>query len=221
MAVGATHGRVHPESALMLFSLGSHLCVGGARHRITCSACLRLINFAHGDFITFGAYAASSYRRAIDVATMARRRLAGGTPGSRRSARSWWAGGSAVGRLRLPSAARQQSAPTLMVASFSLGYIIQNAILVIYGCATQDHRLVVVAGRAGASWRRSLSAAGSGDHRRNVRADGRRSPRFSSAPATACRSAQRRKIFSWPAISASRPIRRSAWHSRCRAFSRR
>jgi branched-chain amino acid transport system permease protein len=91
---------------------------------------LRLINFAHGDFITFGAYALIVPSTA-DVATV----LVGGW--------SW--------ELLIPTICivviaialvsdffvfrplRGASAPTLMAASFALSYIIQNAILVIYG----------------------------------------------------------------------------------------
>ena len=91
---------------------------------------LRLINFAHGDFITIGAFGLIVPSR-NDIATMAI--------------------GSLPLVLMVPAACaivviatllsdrlvfrplRTASAPTLMVASFSLGYIIQNTILVIYG----------------------------------------------------------------------------------------
>ncbi len=91
---------------------------------------LRLINFAHGDFITIGAFALIVPSR-NDMATMA----IGNLPVA----------------LLVPAACavvvlaallsdrlvfrplRTASAPTLMVASFSVGYIIQNTILVIYG----------------------------------------------------------------------------------------
>ena len=114
---------------------------------------------------------------------------------------------------------RTASAPTLMVASFSVGYIIQNTILVTYGArpktidlwsslgeqlhfgAVRVPRLEVVTIAVTLVLLATLTA-------------------FSSAPATACKSAQRRKIFSWRAISASGPTWRSAWHSHCRAFSR-
>ena len=91
---------------------------------------LRLINFAHGDFITIGAFGLIVPSR-NDVAIVA------------------------IGRLPVvllvPAACaivviaallsdrlvfrplRTASAPTLMVASFSVGYIIQNTILVTYG----------------------------------------------------------------------------------------
>ncbi len=91
---------------------------------------LRLINFAHGDFITFGAYALIVPSTA-DVAQL-------------------WVGGwnwalliptvcIVVVALALISdffvfrPLRGASAPTLMAASFALSYILQNSILVIYG----------------------------------------------------------------------------------------
>ena len=91
---------------------------------------LRLINFAHGDFITIGAFGLIVPSR-NDMAIMAI--------------------GSLPVVLLVPAACaivviaallsdrlvfrplRTASAPTLMVASFSLGYIIQNTILVTYG----------------------------------------------------------------------------------------
>ena len=91
---------------------------------------LRLINFAHGDFITIGAFGLIVPSR-NDMATMAI--------------------GSLPVVLLVPAACaivvaaallsdrlvfrplRTASAPTLMVASFSVGYIIQNTILVTYG----------------------------------------------------------------------------------------
>lgn len=91
---------------------------------------LRLINFAHGDFITIGAFGLIVPSR-NDTATMAI--------------------GSLPVVLLVPAACaivviaallsdrlvfrplRTASAPTLMVASFSVGYIIQNTILVTYG----------------------------------------------------------------------------------------
>lgn len=91
---------------------------------------LRLINFAHGDFITIGAFGLIVPSR-NDIATMAI--------------------GSLPVVLLVPAACaivviaallserlvfrplRTASAPTLMVASFSVGYIIQNTILVTYG----------------------------------------------------------------------------------------
>jgi branched-chain amino acid transport system permease protein len=91
---------------------------------------LRLINFAHGDFITFAAYALI-----VPSSADAAQLLVGG----------WnWS-------LLIPTVCivvialallsdlfvfrplRGASAPTLMAASFALSYIIQNAILVIYG----------------------------------------------------------------------------------------
>ena len=91
---------------------------------------LRLINFAHGDFITIGAFGLIVPSR-NDMATMGI--------------------GSLPVVLLVPAACaivviaallsdrlvfrplRTASAPTLMVASFSVGYIIQNTILVTYG----------------------------------------------------------------------------------------
>lgn len=91
---------------------------------------LRLINFAHGDFITIGAFGLIVPSR-NDTAIMAI--------------------GSLPVVLLVPAACaivvaaallsdrlvfrplRTASAPTLMVASFSVGYIIQNTILVTYG----------------------------------------------------------------------------------------
>ena len=91
---------------------------------------LRLINFAHGDFITIGAFGLIVPSR-NDIAMMAV--------------------GSLPVILLVPAACaivviaallsdrlvfrplRTASAPTLMVASFSVGYIIQNTILVVYG----------------------------------------------------------------------------------------
>jgi branched-chain amino acid transport system permease protein len=91
---------------------------------------LRLINFAHGDFITIGAFGLIVPSR-NDMAIMAI--------------------GSLPVVLLVPAACaivviaallsdrlvsrplRTASAPTLMVASFSVGYIIQNTILMTYG----------------------------------------------------------------------------------------
>ncbi len=91
---------------------------------------LRLTNFAHGDFISFGAYALIV--PSVDVTAT---KFIGAWP--------WY--------LTLPAIAvvvvllallsdllvfrklRQASAPTLMIASFAVGYVIQNAILMIYG----------------------------------------------------------------------------------------
>jgi branched-chain amino acid transport system permease protein len=91
---------------------------------------LRLINFAHGDFITFGAYALIVPSTA-DVAQL----LVGG-----------WNWSLLIPTVCIVVVAlallsdmfvfrplRGASAPTLMAASFALSYIIQNAILVIYG----------------------------------------------------------------------------------------
>jgi branched-chain amino acid transport system permease protein len=91
---------------------------------------LRLVNFAHGDFITLGAYALIVPSSA-DIATL----LIGGW--------TWVALVPAVILIvvivALVSDAlifrplRTGSAPTLMTASFALSFIIQNGILMIYG----------------------------------------------------------------------------------------
>ncbi|MEO1105797.1 MAG: branched-chain amino acid ABC transporter permease, partial [Pseudomonadota bacterium] len=91
---------------------------------------LRLINFAHGDYITLGAYALI-----VPAADVTARLLIG--------AWSW--------PLVIPTIClivvivallsdalvfrplRRASAPTLMIASFAVSYIIQNAILMFYG----------------------------------------------------------------------------------------
>jgi branched-chain amino acid transport system permease protein len=99
---------------------------------------LRLINFAHGDFITLGAYALI-VPASTDVAEL----LIGG----------WnWS-------LLIPSVClvviaiallsdalvfrplRTASAPVLMTASFALSYMIQNAILVVYGARPKSLNL--------------------------------------------------------------------------------
>jgi branched-chain amino acid transport system permease protein len=96
---------------------------------------LRLINFAHGDFITLGAYALIVPGSA-DVAAL----LIGG----------WnWS-------LLIPTIClivviialicdalvfrplRTASEPTLMTASFALSYVIQNGILAVYGARTKS-----------------------------------------------------------------------------------
>jgi branched-chain amino acid transport system permease protein len=87
---------------------------------------LRLTNFAHGDFITFGAYALIV--PSLDVMAT---KFIGGWP--------WYLMLPVVVALALLSdllvfrKLRQASAPTLMIASFALGYIIQNTILMVYG----------------------------------------------------------------------------------------
>ena len=91
---------------------------------------LRLTNFAHGDFITFGAYALIV--PSLDVMAT---KFIGGWP--------WYLMLPVVAALVVVMALlsdllvfrklRQASAPTLMIASFALGYIIQNTILMVYG----------------------------------------------------------------------------------------
>jgi branched-chain amino acid transport system permease protein len=91
---------------------------------------LRLINFAHGDFITVGAYALI-----VPSADVTARLLIGGWP---------WP-------IMIPTIClivvilalltdglifrrmRRASSPTLMIASFAASYIIQNGILMAYG----------------------------------------------------------------------------------------
>jgi branched-chain amino acid transport system permease protein len=91
---------------------------------------LRLINIAHGDFVTVGAY--SLIFPATDAAT---RLLIG--------AWDWWELVPAVCIIVVICALltdllvfrqlRRASAPTLMIASFGVSYLIQNGILLIYG----------------------------------------------------------------------------------------
>ena len=91
---------------------------------------LRLVNFAHGDFITIGAYALIVPSSA-DIATL----LIGGW--------SWAALIPSIVMIVVVIAllsdllifrqVRASSAPTLMTASFALSFIIQNVILSIYG----------------------------------------------------------------------------------------
>jgi len=91
---------------------------------------LRLINFAHGDFITIGAYALI-----VPSADVTARLLIG----------SWsWPTVVPVICLIVVVAAlltdalvfrplRRTSSPTLMIASFAVSYIIQNGVLMAYG----------------------------------------------------------------------------------------
>lgn len=91
---------------------------------------LRLINFAHGDFITVGAYALI-----VPSADVTARLLIGGWP---------WPvmipticlivviAALLTDRL-IFSHLRRASSPTLMIASFAASYIIQNGILISYG----------------------------------------------------------------------------------------
>jgi len=91
---------------------------------------LRLVNFAHGDFITLGAYALIVPTSA-DIATL----LIGGW--------TWAALIPAVVVIVVVIALlsdifvfrplRTSSAPALMTASFALSFIIQNGILMVYG----------------------------------------------------------------------------------------
>lgn len=91
---------------------------------------LRLINFAHGDYITIGAYALI-----VPSADVTARLLIGDMP---------WAVMLPLICLIVIVAAlltdalvfrplRRASSPTLMIASFAVSYIIQNAVLMAYG----------------------------------------------------------------------------------------
>lgn len=91
---------------------------------------LRLINFAQGDLITIGAYALI-----VPSADVTARLLIGGWP--------WPVMIPTVCLIVVVAALmtdafvfrplRRASAPTLMIASFAVSYIIQNAVLVYYG----------------------------------------------------------------------------------------
>jgi len=91
---------------------------------------LRLINFAHGDFITIGAYALI-----VPSADVTARLMIGGWP--------WPLLILAVCLIVVVAALltdalvfrpiRRASSPTLMIASFAVSYIIQNGVLMAYG----------------------------------------------------------------------------------------
>lgn len=91
---------------------------------------LRLINFAHGDFITIGAYALI-----VPSADVTARLMIGGWP--------WPLLIPAVCLIVVVAALltdalvfrpiRRASSPTLMIASFAVSYIIQNGVLMAYG----------------------------------------------------------------------------------------
>jgi branched-chain amino acid transport system permease protein len=91
---------------------------------------LRLINFAQGDLITIGAYALI-----VPSADVTARLLIGGWP--------WPVMIPTICLIVVVAALmtdafvfrplRRASAPTLMIASFAVSYIIQNAVLVYYG----------------------------------------------------------------------------------------
>ena len=91
---------------------------------------LRLINFAHGDLITVGAYALIV--PAADVT--ARLMIGSWTPAAVVAAISMIV---VVAALLTDAAVfrplRTASPPTLMIASFAVSYIIQNGILMFYG----------------------------------------------------------------------------------------
>lgn len=91
---------------------------------------LRLINFAHGDYITIGAYALI-----VPSADVTARLLIGGLP---------WPFMLPLICLIVVVAAlltdalvfrplRRASSPSLMIASFAVSYIVQNAVLMAYG----------------------------------------------------------------------------------------
>ena len=91
---------------------------------------LRLINFAHGDFITIGCYALI-----VPSADVTARLLIGDW--------SWPAVVPTICLIVVAAALladalvfrplRRASSPTLMIASFAVSYIIQNGILMMYG----------------------------------------------------------------------------------------
>lgn len=91
---------------------------------------LRLVNFAHGDFITIGAYALIV--PSLDVTAQV---FIGGW--------GWYVMIPAIGAIVVVVALlsdlavfrplRRASAPTLMIASFAVSYLIQNGILMGYG----------------------------------------------------------------------------------------
>ena len=91
---------------------------------------LRLINFAHGDFITIGAYALI-----VPSADVTARLMIGGWP--------WPLLIPAICLIVVVAALltdalvfrpiRRASSPTLMIASFAVSYIIQNGVLMAYG----------------------------------------------------------------------------------------
>lgn len=91
---------------------------------------LRLINFAHGDYITIGAYALI-----VPSADVTARLLIGGWP--------WPLLIPSICLIAVVAALltdamvfrpiRRASSPTLMIASFAVSYIIQNGVLLAYG----------------------------------------------------------------------------------------
>lgn len=91
---------------------------------------LRLINFAHGDFITVGAYALI-----VPSADVTARLLIGGWP--------WPVMIPTICLIVIVAALltdalvfrplRRASSPSLMIASFAVSYIIQNGVLMAYG----------------------------------------------------------------------------------------
>jgi branched-chain amino acid transport system permease protein len=91
---------------------------------------LRLINLAHGDFITIGAYALI-----VPGADAAARMFIGSWPLPLMllAVFAVVVAFALLSDLLLFRRLRRASAPTLMIASFAAGYIIENGILVVYG----------------------------------------------------------------------------------------
>jgi branched-chain amino acid transport system permease protein len=91
---------------------------------------LRLINFAHGDFITVGAYALI-----VPATDVTARMFIGDWPLPLMliAVCAIVVAVALACDLLLFRRLRQATPPTLMIASFAAGYIIENGILVIYG----------------------------------------------------------------------------------------
>jgi branched-chain amino acid transport system permease protein len=99
---------------------------------------LRLVNFAHGDFITLGAYALI-----VPSSEVVARMFIG--------AWTWVALIPAIALIVVVAALlsdmlvfkrmRRASAPTLMIASFAVSYVIQNGILMVYGARPKSANL--------------------------------------------------------------------------------
>jgi branched-chain amino acid transport system permease protein len=91
---------------------------------------LRLINFAHGDLITIGAYALI-----VPGADATARMFIGAWPLPLMllAVFAIVVAFALLSDLLLFRHLRHASAPTLMIASFAAGYIIENGILVVYG----------------------------------------------------------------------------------------
>jgi branched-chain amino acid transport system permease protein len=98
---------------------------------------LRLVNLAHGDFITIGAYALI-----VPGADAAARMFIGSSPLPLMllAVFAVVVVFALLSDLLLFRHLRRASAPTLMIASFAAGYIIENGILVVYGARPNDAR---------------------------------------------------------------------------------